>query len=115
MNGIGGTRSQRIRAHLIQAQLGGFGTSIEGEFQTVCKVIEDCHDAIHGMGVGRIVVSLGRLFIRYFPLLIERGVSDRRPHWHPHGQEDFKWRQSSEGRPRSWDPGKGQELVDDPR
>jgi uncharacterized protein YqgV (UPF0045/DUF77 family) len=38
-------------------QLGGFGTSIEGEFQTVCKVIEDCHKTIHSMGVGRIVVS----------------------------------------------------------
>lgn len=49
-------------------QLGGFGTSVEGEFQTVCRVIEDCHKAIHAMGVARIVVS-GRCLTLWFDSL----------------------------------------------
>lgn len=45
----------------LKTQLHGYGTNVEGEWDTVMQAIKECHEALHKMGVPRIssTVRLG--------------------------------------------------------
>jgi uncharacterized protein (TIGR00106 family) len=45
----------------LKTQLHGYGTNVEGEWDTVMQAIKECHETLHKMGVPRIssTVRLG--------------------------------------------------------
>lgn len=42
----------------LEPRLHGYGTNIEGEWDTVFAAIKECHEAIHKMGAPRISTTL---------------------------------------------------------
>ena len=38
----------------LKTQLHGYGTNVEGEWDTVMQAIKECHETLHKMGVPRI-------------------------------------------------------------
>ncbi|KDQ61173.1 hypothetical protein JAAARDRAFT_32177 [Jaapia argillacea MUCL 33604] len=39
-------------------EMHGYGTNLEGPWDQVCKVIGDCHAAVHGQGAPRIATDI---------------------------------------------------------
>ena len=50
-----------IKSHGLEPRLHAYGTTIEGEWDTVMNAVRQCHERLHEMGVPRIstVIKLG--------------------------------------------------------
>lgn len=42
----------------LKSNLHAYGTNIEGEWETVFRVVKKCHEKLHEMGVPRIISSI---------------------------------------------------------
>jgi uncharacterized protein (TIGR00106 family) len=42
----------------LKVHLHGYGTNVEGEWDTVMQAFKECHEALHAMGVPRITSTL---------------------------------------------------------
>lgn len=47
-----------IKAAGLKSNLHAYGTNIEGDWDTVFKVVKSCHETLHEMGVPRITSSI---------------------------------------------------------
>lgn len=49
---------QIIEKEGLQSRLHAYGTNIEGEWDVVFRVVKECHETLHEMGVPRITSSI---------------------------------------------------------